>query len=40
MKLFNGAATAIVRSGKEAGNVKLKVSANGVKDGEITIPVR
>lgn len=39
MKLFSGAATAILRSGKSPGNIRLKASAKGVKDGMITIPV-
>lgn len=39
MKLFSGAATAIVRSAKNTGNVTLKASAKGIKDGIITIPV-
>lgn len=40
MKLFSGAATAIIRSAKKTGNVTLKASAKGIKDGIITIPVR
>ena len=40
MKLFSGAATAIIRSEKKTGNVTLKASAKGIKDGIITIPVR
>ncbi len=40
MKLFGGAATAIVRSGEKKGKVTLKVSAKGLKDGMITIQVK
>lgn len=40
MKLFSGAATAIVRSGEQPGNVTLKVTGKGVKPATITIPVK
>lgn len=39
MKLFSGAATAILRSGKTPGNVTLKATAPGVKAAALTIPV-
>lgn len=39
MDLFSGAATVIVRSGKTPGNLRLKVSAPGVKPAVIDIPV-
>lgn len=40
MKLFSGAATAIVRSAKEPGMLNLTVTASGVKSATINIPVR
>lgn len=40
MKLFSGAATAIVRSGNKAGTVKLTVKASGVKPATISVPVK
>ena len=40
MKLFSGAATAIVRSGKTPGDVTLKATAPGVKAATLTVPVR
>lgn len=40
MKLFSGAATAIVRSGKTPGEVTLKATAPGVKAATLTVPVR
>ena len=40
MDLFSGAATAIVRSGEQPGNVTLKVTAKGVKPATLTIPVK
>ncbi len=40
MKLFSGAATAIVRSGKTPGNLKFTAKAPGVKSATITLPVR
>lgn len=40
MKLFSGAATAIVRSAKEPGMLELTVSASGVRSAAIRIPVR
>ena len=39
MKLFSGAATAILRSGKTPGAVTLKATAPGVKPATLTIPV-
>ena len=39
MDLFSGAATAIVRSGKEPGTVTFTASAKGVKTATITINV-
>lgn len=40
MDLFSGAATAIVRSGKEAGEIKFTVSSKGVKPATYTIQVK
>lgn len=40
MKLFSGAATAIVRSGNESGSVTLRATAPGVKPATLTIPVK
>lgn len=40
MKLFSGAATAIVRSGKAPGNLRFRASAPGVKGAELIIPVK
>lgn len=40
MKLFSGAATAIVRSAEQPGNVTLRVTAPGVKPATITVPVK
>ncbi|MEZ3589443.1 MAG: DUF4982 domain-containing protein [Muribaculaceae bacterium] len=40
MKLFSGAATAIVRSAKTPGTLTFKASAKGVKDAVVTIPVK
>lgn len=40
MKLFSGAATAIVRSGKAAGRLTIKASAKGVKESMITISIK
>lgn len=40
MKLFSGAATAIVRSGKEPGAMTFKATAPGVKAAALTIPVK
>ncbi len=39
MKLFSGAATAIVRSGKTPGRIVFKASAKGVRGATLTIPV-
>ncbi|MCM1450534.1 MAG: DUF4982 domain-containing protein [Clostridiales bacterium] len=39
MKLFSGAATAIVRSAREPGMVTLKATARGVKPATISVPV-
>ncbi|MEF2793051.1 MAG: glycoside hydrolase family 2 TIM barrel-domain containing protein [Alistipes dispar] len=39
MKLFSGAATAIVRSSRTPGTVRLTVSAPGVKSASLEIPV-
>jgi beta-galactosidase len=39
MKLFSGAATAIARSGKSAGTLRLRATAPGVKAAELLIPV-
>lgn len=40
MKLFSGAATAILRSGKTPGTITLRVTAPGVKAAELSIPVK
>ena len=40
MKLFSGAATAIVRSGNESGSVTLRATAPGIKPATLTIPVK
>lgn len=40
MDLFSGAATAIVRSGKESGDLKFTATAKGVKPATITITVK
>ena len=40
MKLFAGAATAIVRSSKTPGTIKFTVSAPGVRDAVLSIPVK
>ncbi|MCM1378426.1 MAG: DUF4982 domain-containing protein [Clostridium sp.] len=40
MKLFSGAATAIVRSSKKPGVLKFTASAPGVKSATISIPVK
>jgi len=40
MKLFSGAATAIVRSAKEPGMLKLTVSASGVRPASIQVSVK
>lgn len=40
MKLFSGAATAILRSGKTPGDLTLKVTAPGVKPATLTVPVK
>ncbi len=40
MKLFSGAATAILRSGTSAGTLRLRVTASGVKAAELLIPVK
>lgn len=39
MKLFSGAATAIVKSGKTPGKLTLRVRAKGVKDAVVTIDI-
>lgn len=39
MKLFSGAATAIARSGKEAGILVFTASAGGVKPATVSVPV-
>ena len=39
MKLFSGAATAILRSGKTPGTLRLRATAPGVKAAELTVPV-
>lgn len=39
MKLFSGAATAIVRSGNKAGTVKFTAKASGVKSATVSVPV-
>ena len=39
MKLFSGAATAIVRSARTPGTMKFTVSAPGVKSASVEIPV-
>lgn len=39
MKLFSGAATAILRSGKTPGTMRLRATAPGVKAAELTVPV-
>lgn len=40
MKLFSGAATAILRSASAPGNITLKVTAPGVKPATLTLPVK
>ncbi|MDE6196807.1 MAG: DUF4982 domain-containing protein, partial [Muribaculaceae bacterium] len=40
MKLFSGAATAIVRSAKTPGTLRIKASAKGVKAAEATVDVK
>lgn len=40
MNLFSGAATAILRSAKAPGTLRLRATAPGVKAAELTIPVR
>ena len=40
MHLFSGKLTAIVQASTEGGSVTLKASADGVKDGQITIKVK
>ena len=40
MKLFSGAATAIVRSGKNVGQLIFKASAKGIEECTITVPVK
>ena len=40
MKLFSGAATAILRSAKTPGTLRLRVTAPGVKPAELTLPVK
>ena len=40
MDLFSGAATAIVRSGKEKGNLQFTATAKGVKPATLTIVVK
>lgn len=40
MKLFSGAATAIVRAGTEPGNLKFTASAKGVKPANLDIKVK
>lgn len=40
MKLFSGAATAILRSGKTPGTLRLRATAHGVKAAELTVPVK
>lgn len=40
MKLFSGAATAIVRSGNQSGTVTLHATAPGVKPATLIIPVK
>ncbi len=40
MKLFSGAATAIVRSGMNPGQLTLTASAKGVKNGTVTVQVK
>jgi len=40
MHLFNGKLTAIVQASEIAGNVVLKASAEGVRDGSVTIEVK
>lgn len=40
MKLFSGAATAILRSAKAPGTLRLRVTAPGVKAAELTLPVK
>ncbi len=39
MKLFSGAATAILRSGKTPGTLRRRATAPGVKAAELTVPV-
>lgn len=40
MRLFSGAATAIIRSGMSPGQLTLTASAKGVKNGAITVTVK
>ena len=39
MKLFSGAATAIVRSSQKPGTVRFTASATGVQSASVEIPV-
>ena len=40
MRLFSGAATAILRSGPEAGELRLTATSPGLKPATATIPVK
>ncbi len=40
MKLFSGATTAILRSGKTPGTIRLRATAPGVKAAELSLPVK
>lgn len=40
MRLFSGAATAIVRSGKKEGTLRFTATASGVKSTTISVPVK
>ena len=39
MHAFNGMLTVIVQAGEKPGKIRLRASANGVKAGELVIPV-
>jgi beta-galactosidase len=40
MRLFSGAATAIVRSSATAGTLTFRAKASGVKSATLTLPIR
>jgi hypothetical protein len=38
--LFNGWVQVIIQSTKQAGDIKLTVTSNGLKQAELTVPFR